>query len=265
MNKSREPGVTLKTFWASLTRGGRIIDIKNEWRQVRHPNFVIFFAGAVAMFTLMFYFYAIGGRYVDRIVVPSSTDLFLEILPRWDVTAVISYAWLALHIFPLIVTFLYYPRRLPYIMSTISLFIGVRVIFLILTPLGPPTGNIDMTRTTAVFSAMKGVLAFNNENFFSGHTGIPFLFFLIYTIPWVKAVFLCESIVMGSCVLLARNHYTMDVIGAYFMTYAVYRISRYLFSWLDTRKEMPRIVENADSQNTRPVESIPETVPEAQN
>jgi hypothetical protein len=38
---------------------------------------------------------------------------------------------------------------------------------------------------------------------------------------------------MGTCVLLARNHYTIDVIGAYFVTYAIYRLSLVLFGRLD--------------------------------
>ena len=91
-------------------------------------------------------------------------------------------------------------------------------------------------------------MAFNNENFFSGHTGVPFLLFLLFRVKWVRAVFLVESVAMGACVLLTRNHYTIDVLGAYFMTYAIYRLGLFLFGWLD------------DTPATAPGGSFPSTV-----
>ena len=41
------------------------------------------------------------------------------------------------------------------------------------------------------------------------------------------------SIVMAASVVLTRNHYTMDVLGAYFVTYSVYALSCWLLGWLD--------------------------------
>jgi hypothetical protein len=186
-----------------------------------------------AVLVAMLGVYGAGGRYVDALVAPSSTDLVLRNIPRWDATWILSYGWMCLHAFTLATVFLLVPRRMPYIFATVSLFIAIRVVFLVLTPLGPPAQNLDMTRINPLFALGKGMLTFNNENFFSGHTGLPYLFFLIHREPWLKAVFLAASILMGTCVLLARNHYAIDVLGAYFTTYAIYRLSRWTFGRLD--------------------------------
>ena len=37
---------------------------------------------------------------------------------------------------------------------------------------------------------------------------------------------LAGSILMAVCVLLSRNHYTVDVLGAFFTSYSVYALSR---------------------------------------
>jgi hypothetical protein len=76
---------------------------------------------------------------------------------------------------------------------------------------------------------------FDNELFFSGHTGIPFLYFLICRSPsWGRYLYLACSIAMGVCVLLTHNHYAIDVLGAYFMTYSIHALSRRLLHRLDS-------------------------------
>lgn len=70
----------------------------------------------------------------------------------------------------------------------------------------------------------------SNDLFFSGHTGLPFLFALIfwkYKIP--RYVFTVSSGIAGVAVLLSHVHYTIDVLGAYFITYTIYVISKKIF------------------------------------
>ena len=106
-------------------------------------------------------------------------------------------------------------------------------IFVALNPYGPPDGMINLN-AAYILSPLRGILAFDNEFFFSGHTSMPYLYFLFcHRMPKMRLAFLAGSLVMGACVLLTRNHYTMDVLGAYFMTYAIYRLSRYTLGWLD--------------------------------
>ena len=64
---------------------------------------------------------------------------------------------------------------------------------------------------------------------FSGHTAIPFLFFLFFETRLQKAVMLAGSLVMAATVLLTHNHYTVDVLAAWFMGYAIFALSRALY------------------------------------
>ena len=38
---------------------------------------------------------------------------------------------------------------------------------------------------------------------------------------------------MGTCVLLSHNHYTVDVLGAYFVSYSIYVLAeRLYYGWI---------------------------------
>ena len=64
---------------------------------------------------------------------------------------------------------------------------------------------------------------------FSGHTAIPFLFALFFETRLQKTIMLAGSATMAISVLLTRNHYTVDVISAYFMGFAIFVLSRWLY------------------------------------
>ena len=83
-----------------------------------------------------------------------------------------------------------------------------------------------MSKMDYLFSRIMGTYTFQNEFVFSGHTGIPFLFSLFFETKFHKRLFLAASAVMGVSVLLTHNHYTVDVLGAYFMGYAIFILSR---------------------------------------
>ena len=60
---------------------------------------------------------------------------------------------------------------------------------------------------------------------FGGGTALtlPFLAFLIMRGRWVKLSFLLLSLLLAASVLLGRMHYSIDVFGAFFITYALHR------------------------------------------
>ena len=64
-----------------------------------------------------------------------------------------------------------------------------------------------------------------NEFVFSGHTAIPFIFFLFFPTRGLKTLMLVGSLTMAAGVLLSRNHYTVDVLAAYLVGYAIYGLS----------------------------------------
>lgn len=206
-----------------------IDEIKDEWHTVHYKWWIIVLSGILTFFVLSYFYYTQVGWYADQRHLPPSSDWLLNRLPEVNVLPVLSYGWLALHLYAAAVAILYYPRQLPFMLFTLGLFMFVRTTFMALSPVGPPVGILEMKKLDYFFSRIMGVLTFNNEFVFSGHTSFPFLFYLFFDTPWQKRIFLGGSAVMAVSVLLTRNHYTVDVLGAYLISYSIYCLSRRIY------------------------------------
>ncbi|MBI4249339.1 MAG: hypothetical protein HY611_07535 [Elusimicrobia bacterium] len=188
-------------------------------------------AAATAAIGLAFLVNFYAGRYVHRLGarLPSlNEDLLLHALPRMDLTVLFVWGFAAFLVFAAAAALLTERGRIPYVLWMYALLISMRGMFIMLTPMGTPSGMFPIEDYT-LFNMVGRYLTFKNDLFFSAHTSMPFLGFLIYRRGWVRIVFLAGSIAMGFCVLLSRLHYSIDVIGAYFITYAVVRIHQEIF------------------------------------
>ncbi len=198
------------------------------------------FGGAVCLslgaLALSFYGLSWAARLQGALPLKPGTDLILERLPWVDATPLLSYGFVALHA----VFFLYWfkrePRRVPYLLAQLALFMLVRNVFIALTPVAAPEGILPIYRGGPM-GGFDNTMNFENELFFSGHTGTPFLYFLMSRrTPWLAWPCLIFSGLMGVGVLLTRNHYAIDVVGAWFITYAVHSLGRKLLGRLDPVK-----------------------------
>lgn len=117
------------------------------------------------------------------------------------------------------------PQKISFVIKTVALFVITRSLFITLTHLGPSPLN-TLTAPGEIGRAFTS----GADLFFSGHTGMPFLFALMY---WYNAklryIFLASSILAGAGVLLGHIHYSIDVASAFFITYGVYIIARQAF------------------------------------
>jgi len=104
------------------------------------------------------------------------------------------------------------PQYIPFTLASAALFYLIRSGFMVTTHL-PATSAIS-----------------KQDLFFSGHTGLPFLFALIF---WrykaLRYILIIASGLAGASVLFAHQHYTIDVLGAYFITYTIYQIAKKVF------------------------------------
>jgi hypothetical protein len=153
------------------------------------------------------------------------TDLILTNTPIIDVDGFFVYGTLSLILFIVIICLLH-PKRAPFSLSAMALFWVIRGVFVSLTHLGPIETHI-----TSDFGATIQNLFFNGHDyFFSGHTGVPFLFALIYwRETYLRYAFLVLSAYFGVVVLIGHLHYSIDVFGAFFITYTIYSLALYLF------------------------------------
>lgn len=151
-------------------------------------------------------------------------DIILKNIP------VLNIAFLYLDGFNLFLIFvvivgLHEPHRLPFMLKTIALFIAVRSFFIVLTHLSIP---LPAMYDAIYFPAgtFSNFFSSGNDLFFSGHTGFPFLMSLLF---WknkiLRYVFLGCSLFFGTTVLFAHVHYSIDVFGAFFITYAIYDLA----------------------------------------
>lgn len=117
------------------------------------------------------------------------------------------------------------PKRIPFVLKSLALFMLIRSFFVVLTHLGP-----DPTEVVIRSNSIIDKFTFGGDLFFSGHTGAPFLMALAF---WnhraIRYSFLVASIIFGVSVLLGHLHYSIDVFAAFFITYGIYHIARYIF------------------------------------
>lgn len=227
----RESAEELKDLRKNIlaTTQHEISEITDEWHGVHYKWWIITLAGVLGFFMLSYTLYTHLGWAADHRSLPSGSDWLLRRLPYLNVLPVLSWGWLALHLYAGSAAILYYPRRIPFLLFLLGLFIGIRSVFIFLSPIGPPHGMLDMSKLDSLFAPIMGTWTFQNEFVFSGHTSIPFLFFLFFETRGLKATMLCGSLVMGLCVLLSHEHYSVDVLGAYFVSYSIFVLAEKLY------------------------------------
>ena len=171
---------------------------------------------------------------------PAGLDLFVRELPHLDWTWVLSQG------FVLFLTsfFLYYlrhdRRRLAYIITATALLMLVRDAFVLLTPVGPLSDLIPLYTGSAV-GGIRNRLEFDGELFFSGHAGVPFMYCLLSRRHrLLSGVCFLVSMINSAGVLLTRNHYTIDVLGAFVIVPTIIQLNRHFFGWLDPELEPAR-------------------------
>ncbi|MES2224275.1 MAG: phosphatase PAP2-related protein [Patescibacteria group bacterium] len=128
-----------------------------------------------------------------------------------------------------IAIFTLFPEYIPFGLATGALFFTTRSGFMILTHLSAPFiahySFVEDETQQAVFTLSSG-----NDQFFSGHTGFPFLLALIF---WkhkrLRYFFLICSVIAAAVVLLGHFHYSIDVFSAYFITYGIFVIAQHTF------------------------------------
>lgn len=177
---------------------------------------ILFLASSVAYFYSAIYATKKASNYV--------ADIVLSNIRVFDVGEIFIYGPVVLWTFVFILL-LSDPKKIPFTLKAISLFILIRSVFVSITHLGPFPTQVDIDPLNFLASLM-----IDKGYFFSGHTGLPYLLTLLF---WdnlfLRALFFVSSIFFGVVVLLGHLHYSIDVLAAFFITYSIYRLAEVFF------------------------------------
>ncbi|PIQ31027.1 MAG: hypothetical protein COW61_04450 [Candidatus Yonathbacteria bacterium CG17_big_fil_post_rev_8_21_14_2_50_46_19] len=184
-------------------------------------SLVLAFLFLVASLMISFYANVYAIEHASNAV----ADIFLSNVRAFDVDGLFAYGgvifWIIIIFFGLIE-----PRRFPFALKSIALFVLIRSIFISLTHIGPfPVQIISEDPSYIIRKAVLGA-----DLFFSGHTGLPFLMALVFwkTFP-IRVFCIVSAIFFGAVALLGHFHYSIDVLAAFFITYTIFHLASIFF------------------------------------
>jgi hypothetical protein len=204
---------------------------------LKSPLFIIEIFITSSLLYLVLYWQNILSVYNDSFVYHTPAgDVLFNIIPKIDLSLLYFGGMFLIIIIGILYTIIKIPEKIPQIILAYSFFFLIRSLCISSTHIGIPPDHI--TPRFEYFNFLHffdNDLFFRNDLFFSGHTGVPFLaaLFLWRDKLW-RNILLSISLIMAFTVISMRIHYTIDIIGAYFITYGIYSISCYTYSYFSS-------------------------------
>jgi len=198
-------------------------DWKNELFE--HKYLILLSVIIVGIATFLDYFSGVYVSSTEGIDVP---DLILSHIGPFNMSFLFVYGYITLILILFLYPLIFHIRTLHIVVSQFSLLVMLRALFMIFTHLGTPSDAMQVS-----FPWFFKGLSFQNDMFFSGHTAIPFLGFLLFKGKKIRHFFLIGSIFMAITVLGMHMHYSIDVFSAFFITYCSHKLGRILIKKVD--------------------------------
>jgi hypothetical protein len=165
-----------------------------------------------------------SSKYASISMSNSVSDIILSNIRVYDVDGFFVYGGIAFWLSVFIMA-LARPNRLPFISKSVALFVLIRAVFISLTHIATFPSHLVIEP-----SLLFGMFSYYGDLFFSGHTGLPFLMALIFwDNKYLRVIFLASSLFFGVIVLMGHLHYSIDVLGAFFITYSIYHLALNIF------------------------------------
>ncbi len=210
---------------SKLLARSRVQKVIEQYRTYfRDKSFLVSTGSAILLFALSLWINFHAGIYATSRSSNYVTDVILSNIPVFHPEFLFVYGSVLLWVFVGILC-LAKPRIIPFTLKSIALFVLVRAVFISITHIGPFPTHMEINPASIV-----GDFTFGGDLFFSGHTGLPFLMALIFwENRFLRYTFIIASVVFAVVVLLAHLHYSIDVLGAFFITYTIFHIAEVIF------------------------------------
>ncbi len=209
---------------------GRAVELKKTWREhLSDKNFRVrvgltFFFLAVALFSLAKFL-----PYNETRPGFSMDDPFLDLFSPIKVTW-LTFGLIYLGLIIAVTSLSFYPEKLLLAFQSYTVIALFRLATIYFLPLNAPAAIIPLRDPVVEFFGGGSTLL--RDLFFSGHTSMMFLFFLISPNKTLKRIYLIATFLVAACVLVQHVHYTIDVITAPVFAYTGYRISLLVDSYI---------------------------------
>jgi len=149
-------------------------------------------------------------------------DPVLRLFEARDVTW-LTFSIIYIGLFAGIALLLRHPRSLLLAVQTYICVVIARIAAMWLIALDPPVGAIPLQDPFVQILGTGQLLT--RDLFFSGHTSTLFLVGLSMPKKGLRVTYYIAAAVVGCCVLLQHDHYSIDVLAAPFFTYTAFRVA----------------------------------------
>ena len=186
----------------------------SEWKEIfKSKKQILLLISGVCLLLSTFALNFFTSTWVDSIATNSVGDLFLDVIPVFEINFL--FFWAVLIFWLIAVAYhLYKPKQLAFILWGMAAFVILRCFFISLTHIGPPESAIDIPESLSWFN-------FSSDMFFSGHVGGPFFVALLVRNKLIKRIIIGYSLVMMVIVLMAHGHYSIDLFAAFFIAHSL--------------------------------------------
>lgn len=231
---------------------------------IKHPLFILEIIITSILLYLVLYWQNMLSVYNDSFVSHTPAgDILFSIIPKIDLSLLYFGGIILIILIGILYAIIKIPEKIPQILLAYSFFFFIRSICISSTHIGVPPDHISPTFEYLHFiHFFDNDLFFRNDLFFSGHTGVPFLaaLFIWKDSLWRNSL-LILSLIMAFTVISMRIHYTIDIIGAYFITYGIYSITYKTYTYFSSFfvKYHNEIIKNKIPKDTKNPEPVSET------
>jgi hypothetical protein len=196
------------------------------WQNRRFRNIVI--PTSVVFVALIFFLPSFFASIEKRVGIVLN-DWLLEIIPGRDFSVVIFIViWSASLL--VIIRSVQQPAIFLRIIISLVLLLLLRMLTIYLVALDPPEGLIKLKDPLTSLTYGGSGVFMTKDLFFSGHTSNLFMFYLCLQKRGDKLFVLVGTIIVAALVLVQHVHYSVDVIGAFIITFFLVKGVKWLIS-----------------------------------
>jgi len=195
-----------------------------EWKDyLRHPNGQRELLLAVAMLVVAMIAFAHFAAYVETRPGARLNDPVLNAITPIDLTW-LTFSVVYVSLIAGVAALLRHPARLVFALQLYALMVASRIVAMYLMPLDPPADMIVLRDPIVELFGTGDVLT--RDLFFSGHTATLFILYLTANRRITRVTFMLLTLLVAAAMLLQHVHYSIDVLAAFFFTYADYAVLR---------------------------------------